>query len=311
MKKILQWIVPLTGYGMYALALTAALLWVLFPAESFRAWLETRLNSPESPVTWEIKEMRVAWPFSVAALDIKATGRENGDAVLLVNELKIEPDILRLRELKDKWPLAYTARILDGTVRGKALADKKDGQLHISGTMSGLQIGGLESVWRQLGRQGSGKLSGEFNYEGKWQSLLSGTLRSDMEVTGGSLELRQQLFGLENLEFSRLSAIVTLKERTVSITEGKVKSNLLGADFSGNLSLAGSLLNSGINLEGDFEPRPELLGGLNDPAMIELIKGRLKDNKLKFTISDTIQDPGMVIDGLSGAMDGMIQGRDR
>ena len=75
--------------------------------------------------------------------------------------------------------------------------------------------------------------------------------------------------------------------------------------------LADNLLNSGLNLQGSFEPRPELLGGLKDPNMIQLIKGQLRDGKLMFTITDTIQMPGISFEGASGVIDGMIQGRGR
>jgi type II secretion system protein N len=311
MKNFLHWILSVLGYGAYTLAVVVALLWFLFPAESLREWLEAKLEDSNSSLAWEIGELRIAWPLSVVGLDIRAVKKGTSESLVLVDELKVRPDVTGIAGLPDEWPVVYRVRIFGGTVSGDASLDREQGTLQCAGEISNVQVGGMDGVWQQLGRKASGKLSGSFSYDGKWPGLLSGDLQADLALTDGSLEFQQPVFGLGSLEFNRLTTVLSLSDRIVTLENGKIDSDLFGVDFTGTVTMADNLLGSGLAIKGSFEPRPELLGSLKDPAVVQLIKGQLHEDKLTFSLSDTLLEPGMLFQGVSGAIDGIIQGSGR
>lgn len=311
MKNFLNWILSVFGYGAYTLVILVVLLWVLFPTESFRVWLEAKLDEQGSSVAWEIGDLSIGWPLSIVGMDIKAVKKDGNEPFVIVDELKVRPDVLGIRGLSSDWPLTYRAKVLGGIVKGDVSLNKELGSIKCSGTISNSQVEGLDGIWQLLDRKVTGNLSGSFSYDAKWQGLLSGNLQTDLVLVDGSLELLQPVFGLESLDFNRLSTTLLLKDRVATFEKGKVDSNLFAADFSGTVTLADELLGSGLDMNGAFEPRPELLGSLKDATVVKLIKGQLRDNKLMFTLSDTLKMPGITFQGMSGVIDGVIQGSGR
>ncbi|MCL7487657.1 MAG: type II secretion system protein GspN [Desulfobulbaceae bacterium] len=311
MKKFVHWILSTLGYSVYTCAVLFFLLWFLFPAESARVWLQRQLDRLSPPLIWEIEELRVAWPLSIVLRDIVVERKEGGNAFVQVNELKLRPDVTGITRLREEWPVSYRMAALGGTVTGGASLDRDQARVKCYGEINNLQISELEGMWQQMGRNGSGKLSGSFSYEGELPEILSGDLQADLMVRDGSLELLQPVMGLNNLPFNQLITSLSLAGRVVTLTRGKVDSDLFAADFEGTVDLADNLLGSGLDISGSFEPRPELMGGLKDPAVVQLIKGQLRDNKLTFQLSDTLFEPGIRFQGVSGTIDGVIEGSGR
>ena len=91
MKNFLNWILSVFGYGAYTLVIFVVLLWVLFPTESFRIWLEAKLDEQGSSVAWEIGDIRIGWPLSIVGMDIKAVEMDGEAPLMVVDELKIRP----------------------------------------------------------------------------------------------------------------------------------------------------------------------------------------------------------------------------
>lgn len=118
----------------------------------------------------------------------------------------------------------------------------------------------------------------------------------------------QPVFGLSQLEFSRMTAAVNLRDGVITLEQGAVESRMLAGEYSGTVSLARPPQMSEVKIEGFMEPRPELLGTIKDSATLALIRNQLKEDKLSFTISGTLFEPGITFQGASGVIDGIIQG---
>lgn len=309
MKSFLHWILSVLGYGAYTLVVLVVLLWVLFPTESFRQFLEARLE--QQNITWEIGTLRIAWPLSLVGTNIKVVEKGGKEVLVLVDELKVRPNIAGITRLAAEWPVSYRAGLLGGIVSGDASLDPQSGTVKCSGKINTVEIGAMEGFWRQFGRKGSGRLSGSFKYDGKWPDLLAGNIQADLAIADGSLELLQPLFGQERLEFKRVTTDLVFRNRIATFEKGKIDSDLFAVEFAGTVTLADTISGSGLDINGSFEPRPELLASLKDPTALQLIKGQLRENKLTFTLSDTLQEPGILFKGGSGVIDGIIEGSGR
>ncbi len=309
MKKFFRWIVSVAGYGAYTLVVFLFLLWFLFPNESFRVWLQNQLANKYPSLTWKVKEVRLAWPFSMMALDVQAGDQEEGSKPLLhVEEIKVRPDLKKIFAEPKNIPFIYTLRSLDGSVTGSISLVKERGEVSFSGQIRNMQLGGLDEIWKRFGRSVTGKASGPFNYKGNLNDFLAGQLQADLSLENGSIELLQPILGLEKLDFNQVTSSLSSNNRVVTVAGGKMDSDLFAVEFGGTVTLADNLFGSGLDLDGSFEPRPELLANLNNATVVNLIKDQLRDNKLSFQLTDTLLEPGIVFQGASGVIEGIIRG---
>lgn len=306
MKRFLGWIFSVLGYGVYTLAVFVILMWFLFPVDSLESWLEAKINRQSETLAWQIGDLRLAWPLSIVALDVTAADM-NEQRLIKLDELKVRPDFGNIDQLRNGWPLYYRISTLKGTVFGPAHLDKEMNELETTGEAQGLELAGLEDLWVKLGREGSGRLSGTFNYQGQWYDWLNGDLQADLAVADGSLELLEPVLGLDTLVFKNMTTEISLRDRIITLESGKVDSNYFAADFDGTVTLAGSMAASTLDINGSFEPRPEMLASIEDQQVMQLIKGQLRDGRLRFELTDSLLQPGILFQGATGAIDGIIQ----
>ena len=307
-KNILQPVLSILGYILYTLGVLVLLLWLLFPADSVRVWLAARLNILNPAIQWKIKSLRPAFPPSVVATGIRLGAVGDKEPLLEISEMQLSPDLAGLRAVDRRVPVRFRIRLLNGLVSGRAEIGDNLLEITSQGKMEDLELGLLDPLWRKIGRSFSGKVSGPFRYQGNWRNPAAGALHADLQITGGSIELMQPLFGFEVFDFNRLTAGITLQDREILIKEGRVDSRMLAASYSGSVMIADPAVLSKVRIDGSMEPRPELLGSLKNKAAATLIKNQLQDNRLEFLISGNLMQPGIVFKGRSGVIDGLIQG---
>ena len=312
MSRFLRWLASSIGYLLYTALVLVVMLWVLLPRQSIRLWLQGQLNTASPDLQWEIKEVNAALPGVLVAtgLRLRETGT-NGEEVLLIDELRVLPDFKSLLASRKDVTLRYQLRTLDGSLRGTAALLEGGSKLRCDGEAQDLELGKLASLWNSLGRTVAGKLSGQYRFEGAWREPDQGSLTADLRAIDGGISLLQPVFGLEQLEFSQLAGSLQLQAGTMALSKGKFESRMLAGEFTGTLSLADTLALSQLKVDGSLEPRPELLGGLRDQAVVTMIKKQLRENKLSFALSGTVLEPGIQFRGVSGAIDGIIQGGGR
>lgn len=312
MNRYVGWLFASLGYLLYTLLVLVALLWFSFPVDSFRVWLQATMNSSTPGLQWEISGLNKAWPVSVVATGVHLREYENAPEPLFqIDELKIMPDIGELLEVRKIIPVRYHVRTLEGTVRGNGMYIRGDGLVRCRGDVNNLELDQLNELWRKMNREAAGTLSGSFSFEGPWRDIPQGSGAADFVVADGFIDLYQQVFGLSQLEFSRMTAALNIRDRVVTLEEGAIESKLLAGEYSGTVSLTAPLIASEVKVEGFMEPRPELLGRIKDSAALTLIRNQLKENKLSFVISGTLLEPGITFHGASGVIDGIIQGSAR
>ncbi len=312
LKKVLRWFLVSLGYLLYTTGVIIILLWLLFPAGTVKTWLQGELHKVNPLLVWEIKDMEAAFPLRLRMTDISIHSKNDMKSPLVeVAELQLAPDMKELVKLKKNIPVAYRMKTLDGSVKGKLLVPENLTTLQCSGDLKDIEIGRLEGFWQKVSRTGSGKLSGTFTYNGLLRKPFRGELEADITVTDGKVDLVQKTFGLDIMEFKTMNTTVSAKDRIVNVKDGKMESRLFSADFEGVMSLSDNLFTSGLKVKGSVEPRPELLGRLDNDVAITFIKSQLRDDKLSFAISGSLLEPGILFKGTSGVIDGIIEGGSR
>ena len=308
MGRIGHWIISLIGYGLYTLAVVVLLLWFLFPTDSFRVWLERQLTDRNPSLTWAVEDVRLAWPLSLIAMQMEARESQAAEPVFTVDSVKVRPDLGGLTDWSGTVPLAYIMKLHSGSVNGNIAFSRESDSVDGDGEINNVKLEDLQNVWQKFGRPVSGTMKGTFTYQGQWKNLLTGKLQAELQLQDGSFGLRQRIMGLESLEYRQLDASFSLENRVITVDKGRVESDMFAAGFAGSVDVSEDLLASDLNIKGWFEPRPELLSTLKDQTIVRLVKSQLRDDKLNFTLTDTLMMPGISFEGASGVIDGLIQG---
>ena len=309
MKRFVSWIVSSLGYLLYTVLVLVLMLWVLFPAENVRVWVQARLNTVHPALQWEVKGLQPSWPLSLVASGIRLSEDGNSKQPLLqVDSIKLTPVLSSLFRIAREIPVHYQVMMLEGNVRGTAAYSKENSQVRGSGTMLGLNLALLAEAWQKMGRDVTGKLSGTFSFAGQWQDFRQSSLQAELDISEGSVSLQQPVFGLADLAFNRMATSLTLQDSIITLEGGEMESRMMAGEFSGTVSLADTLMTSEVKIDGSIEPRPELLGGLQNKAMMTLIKNQLQDDRLSFAMTGTLLEPGILFRGTTGVIDGIIEG---
>lgn len=309
MKRFFSWFASSLGYLLYTVAVVSVLLWWFFPAESARVWLEDRLNTEVPAVKWKVKGLALGWPLRLTVSDVRLLNKESEDEqVFRIDRVVLFPDFTKLHEIGKQVPLAYEAGLLGGTIRGKMTLIEAENRLQGKGSAENVELSSLEPLWTKLNRNVTGRITAHFSHDLVWPDFNRGVVEADLRVDEGSVSLQQPVFNLTQFDFSSMSASLQLKDDVVTLASGKAVSKMLSAEYEGSVALQSPLSFSQIKLNGFLEPRPELLGRLQNNATIALIKNQLQENKLLFSITGTLMEPGIVFQGASGLIDGIIQG---
>lgn len=310
MNRIGKWIASSLGYLLYTALVLSFLLWWLFPAESARTWLQQELNSNVPAISWKVGGLHTAWPLALVVSDISLRGREGSgeEPLLRLDRVKLLPDIRQILKAENGIALRYEVSALEGIISGRTKVLKDQRRLAGSGRAEDIHLEMLQNLWTGLDRTVTGTLSGDYSHDLAWTDIMQGTLQADLRVRDGEISLQQPVFNLPQLAFSSLKATLDMKQGVIGVSDGTVESKMLAGEYQGTVTITSPLSMSELKLDGFIEPRPELFGRLQNKAMVTLIKNQLQDNRLSFDLTGTFREPGIVFRGVSGVIDGVIQG---
>ena len=70
-NKVIRWLFSSLGYLLYTVGVAVILLWVLFPIDTVKTWLQRRLNTDSPTLIWEIKGMEAVFPLQLELSDVR------------------------------------------------------------------------------------------------------------------------------------------------------------------------------------------------------------------------------------------------
>jgi hypothetical protein len=160
--KIVQWLGSCVGYLLYALGLVVLLLWLLFPHEAVRLYLEESLNRVSSELRWQVEAIGLDFPVGLTLRAIEGYGHgEKNKRLLRIDAVDLRlnwSESLRARRLQ------FDYRIIagKGSVLGFVRIDGEQRGLHLEGAGQDIELTDFPLLSRQLGRPLEGSVSGTF-----------------------------------------------------------------------------------------------------------------------------------------------------
>ena len=280
------------GYLLYTAVVLAVLLYVRFPDETVRLWIQNRINSSQHLVTCQIRKLRPTWTGGLNFSDIVLKAGNSQDLGLMkIDSLRVRPQLLRW--VSGTRAVQFAGKGHGGETHGTISLDQRKKRGRLTMRVQKVDIASFTDLLTLMRRKASGTLAGDFSLTAGADLLTTATGDADITVTNGVIGLQKELFGLGELEFSSLTSKAKLADRMIRILSGRLDSRVLSGKFGGELRLASDPRLTTLLLKGTLSPRPELFTKLKGKEEVDLMRGQLKDGKMPFTISGTVLEPGI------------------
>ena len=282
------------GYVLYAIIVTAGLLFLRFPSGLIKDYLETRGESPNSPFSVFIGQVSPSLPFGLKLDKARVAQRANPNKIIFrADRIFIKPTLATL--LGGNLNLCFESLAYDGVLEGCANFIDKSLQAPFSTSMvlkhirlDKYDLGGL------IGRHVEGRLDGTVAYNGKDDLLIDGNGEADLRLSDGRLELLHPILSLGAIDFSQVSVKMALQDRKINLTQVALEGPNMRGTLSGTISLQKDIGKSQLDLRGTIEPFSDFfksLPGARDT--VKLFQRRLKRGTLTFIIRGTLTEPSI------------------
>jgi len=281
------------GYAFYAIALTAGLLYYRFPSNALKRYLVSEAAAARPPMALSLKGLHPQWPPGIHLDGVELSLRESLQQNLLQAEtISIVPALWTLASRAPRYHVH--AHAYEGDIMGHVRLQEKAAGAPFSTTLDfrDLHIGLHSYIRSLLGRPVEGKLNGRIRYAGPRDRLMDGEGEGTLVVSNGKVTLPQPILGLTAIEFDRLSATISLKDRKVVLTRVQLDGKALKGELSGTITLNLNPWRSTLDLKGTVEP----LGGLvehlkGDAATLGFLRQGLKKLGRSFVIQGVMEKP--------------------
>ncbi len=277
-------------YVVYAVLLTALLLYVRFPAEKFKAYFEQRVERLLPGSACAIEDIAYRFPSSAAFANIHVMRTIDGqDTDMVVERLSITPEPMQFWRAftlhGEMYSGLFTAGLdVDSAAQQFTLRDIR---------LKGLEVGKLTESIGLVDREISGILAFTGDYRGASNHPGDdGAGAGEIEVVNGSIGLLQPILALSAIEFDTLTVGLKRENGVVRFVDGELLGKDISADFAGEMRLAAPFLQSDILLTGHLAPDDVFLSNHpREQQFVQRLLQRYKVTDLPFKVGGTVQRP--------------------
>jgi type II secretion system protein N len=278
------------GYFLWGLVFAGVLIVWKFPYQSLQERL-VAIASAQLGVKFEITDMSPSLPFGLKLAKCAVRTMEpESKPFFEANQVRLRFKVLPLL----RGRLAFTLRsqayggTLSGDVRLTPFYDVQNYQLRVRGQE--IQLEGQSSVSTLLGRQVSGKISGDINLKGPLGDLVNASGGGEFQLEEGSCPIDSAYLRTRTLEGLEVSATIALSGGSLEITECEFKGQGFQGTVSGKVMLQPRLSGSTLNLAGEGQLDADMV---NLPADKRRVAAAFlnRGKPLPFKVRGTVAEP--------------------
>ena len=262
--KTKKWI----AYTIYGMLITAVFLYFLFPSDSAGRYIKSVVEGSNPNVVLSFDSAKPCFPPGIRLHSLSVSFKSKPGSTLRADVAKVRPALLDL--LSGRLALLLSADTYEGHMKADIDFAKRfsiRGPVTVKARFNDINIGKCAYIKAISGRQIDGRLSGTLSYNGS-----SGTGSARLVLLDGNIELLGDIFGLNEVNFDKVEAELTLKNRTLKITGLNITGKQLSGSFTGNIFLDRDIMQSKLAIKGD----------LKIPAL---------DRKVSTTLNGTVSRP--------------------
>jgi type II secretion system protein N len=276
------------GYIAFTAIMVVVFLYILFPKDTLRAYIQTQIQQNLPDVSVEIGQVSPAFPPGLKLANILFEHQEMPLAA--AKRAIIRPALLKI--LGSEKVVNFDLETSEGRIDGQGtLRTGKQGEVSVNADIDQVALQEIAALRAIPDYIISGLLSGQVNY--KVVPGRSGSGSADLVVTEAKLELINPLFGIENLSFSNIEAQLNLSTRRLQLRRCNLRGNEVDGTISGSVMLRTPMDQSRLNLSGMLRPHAEFMAALQQTVPVALLGGNnLGQKGLPFRVTGTIENPG-------------------
>ena len=246
-----SWLKRSIGYGLFALTVLAAVVYMRLPANFLERYVVSRITEDRPDLLVTLADAKPQFPPGVRLDQLVIRFLDRGSATIEFERISAAAAIGRL--LLGRLALFIDARAYGGDILGDVVfTDRFSSSGPIRADMKFGEIGvGRCSYGKALsGRQIEGKLSGTLFYEGRVEETINGKGRFEFTLRDGSIHFLSPVFGLDRLDFSRADGEAVLENRTLKIRNLQFAGRDIQGTFSGEILLDNDFQKSRLDMKG-------------------------------------------------------------
>jgi type II secretion system protein N len=277
-------------YLVYAIILTAVLLYVRFPGEKMRVYCERRLDHVIGSGRSSIAKIDYHFPATVEFRKVKISGESAGGAN---NEITL--DWLRFFPGSGGF---LTSWLVDGELSSGFFEAALDIQLKEKIfqlkdiRLEKIDLAAITVGMPAIQREITGELTLSGKYKAKFDQPLTGVGDGTLHLTAGTMQLIRQVLTLDVIDFEEINIPWKYADSVLNITDGKMIGQQLDADFSGTLHPplvppVGSLKISGLLVPGEqfLKDKPQI------ERLVQRLMKQYKTPAVPFKLGGTLNKP--------------------
>ncbi len=276
-------------YCIYAVILTAILLYIRFPTEKFKAYCERRLEYFVTGSVCTIDRIAYAFPLSIVFFNLQSSVTvDEKDSKLLVNRLVVTPDVKKPLRTFDISGEIYGGRFgltldVEAEAESFRLAEVE---------INGFDIEAWANDYLLLDRKVSGVAEFSGSYQARYDSPLAGMGTGKLVVADGSMEFLQPVLSLSTFGFSRVNVDLTHENDTLRFIDGEVLGKEMSAEFTGEMRVTSPLPDSTLLMSGNLAPNEGfLLAHPEEKRIVDQLLLRYKSSVLPFKVGGSVKRP--------------------
>ncbi|MBW2558249.1 MAG: type II secretion system protein GspN [Deltaproteobacteria bacterium] len=248
--KTKKWI----AYTIYGVLITAIFLYVRFPSDSAGRYIKSIVEGDNPNVVLLLDSVKPCLLPGIRLGNIEIGFRDKPDLILRMSALKLRPAIIGL--FTGKLTLLLNADAYEGHIKadiGFTNRLSRKGPVRINAGFNDINLGKCSCIKTATGREIGGIFEGTMSYNGERDRFINGTGSANIALLDGRVQLLGDIFGLNEMNFDKMEADMTLKNRTLKINNLKMAGRQLSGSFNGDISLNKNIMQSRLAIKGDVE----------------------------------------------------------
>jgi len=280
------------AYVVYITGATLLFLYILFPSDTVKDYIEYRAGSVAPGITCYMENLAPAIPPGLLLSNMYILSED--ESLVRLDSIRLSPAWRTFLSMEPgiRMTAAAAKGDIDGTVKMRGGGDNRMLIGNISA--SSIDLEDLFALELFFPAAFSGSLSATARYETAVRHIdrFEGTGHATVSISGFRMNPHESILGvLDRLEFSSMEAEMTVENDRVRIDRLDLSGQQVSAQGSGTVTLRFPMEASRINLEGTVELHPQMLSRFRP-----LLPGQYqRDGRIPVRITGTLERPRYAI----------------
>ncbi len=281
------------GYAVFLLAIASFFLYLYFPSEAIRQYVEASATRISPDLSVDIEGIRPSFPLGVKLKNTRVHQESKpGPPIFVADTLVLLPTIDTILEWRPV--IRFSCDTYGGEIDGRLALDSFDfnGFIASDVDLKGILLERYPMLRERLKRKCTGVISGAVSYAFDTKAVLAGSGQADLSVRDGTVGFIQPFMGLDRLGFESISVRVRIKDEQAVVQTLSVKGDALNAEGRGTIRLNQRLGRSMLDLTVEIDPSSGFLR--NDQGTLNLARlfmNGVGSSQLQVRIHGTLAQP--------------------